>query len=39
MSWDVENGLITRYKVLGMQIPRIKSTQSSKSGIVHYTGA
>ena len=39
MSWDVEDGLVTRYKTLGMQIPRIKSTQSSKSGIVHYTGA
>lgn len=39
MSWDVEGGLVTRYKTLGMQIPRIKNTKSGKSGIVHYTGA
>lgn len=39
MSWELENGLVTRYKTLGMQIPRIKSTQSGRSGIVHFTGA
>lgn len=39
MSWDVEGGLVSRYKTLGMQIPRIKSTRAGRSGIVHYTGA
>lgn len=39
MSWEVENGLVTRYKTLGMQIPRIKSTRQGRSGIVHYTEA
>lgn len=39
MSWDVEGGLVTRYKTLGMQIPRVKSTKSGKSGLVHYDGA
>lgn len=39
MSWEVENGLVTRYKTLGMQIPRIKSTREGRSGIAHFDGA
>ena len=35
VEWDTEGKFITKYKVLTIQVPQIRSDQNGKSGIVH----
>ena len=35
VEWDVEGKFITKYKVLTIQVPQIRSDQNKRSGIVH----
>ncbi|HUU87156.1 MAG TPA: major capsid protein, partial [Candidatus Glassbacteria bacterium] len=35
VEWDTEGKFITKYKVLCIQVPQIRSDQNGKSGIVH----
>lgn len=38
LEWMSGDGMTTYHKVLTIAVPRIKSRQDGKSGIVHYTG-
>jgi len=38
VEWDEKGGLVTRWKVMTAQVPRVKSTADGKSGVVHFTG-
>ena len=35
VQWDTEGKFITKYKVLTIQVPQIRSDQAGKSGVVH----
>jgi hypothetical protein len=35
VEWNQEGGMITKYKVMTIQVPQIRSDQNGKSGIVH----
>lgn len=35
VEWDTEGKFITKYKVLTIQVPQIRSDQNGKSGVVH----
>jgi len=35
VEWTTEGGLITKYKVMTIQVPQIRSDQNGKTGIVH----
>jgi hypothetical protein len=35
VEWETEGKMITKYKVLTIQVPQIRSDQNGKSGIVH----
>lgn len=35
VQWDTEGKFITKYKILTIQVPQIRSDQAGKSGIVH----
>jgi hypothetical protein len=35
VEWDTEGKFITKYKVMTIQVPQIRSDQNGKSGIVH----
>lgn len=35
VEWSTEGQMITKYKVMTIQVPQIRSDQSGKSGIVH----
>ena len=37
LQWEDMGGMITNFKVMAIMVPRIKDTQTSQSGIVHYT--
>jgi len=39
VEWQTEGGLALHYKIMTIQVPQVRSDQSGKSGIVHYTGA
>lgn len=38
VEWDTKGGLVTRWKVMTAQVPRVKSDASGQSGVVHFTG-
>jgi len=35
VQWSQEGGMITKYKVMTIQVPQIRSDQNGKTGIVH----
>lgn len=35
IEWATEGGMITKYKVMTIQVPQIRADQNGKSGIVH----
>ena len=35
VEWSVEGNMITKYKVMAIQVPQIRSDQNGKCGIVH----
>lgn len=35
VEWSTEGGMVTKYKVMTIQVPQIRSDQNGKSGIVH----
>jgi hypothetical protein len=35
VEWGTEGGMITKFKVMTIQVPQIRSDQNGKSGIVH----
>lgn len=35
VQWQVEGNMITKYKVMTIQVPQIRSDQNGKTGIVH----
>jgi len=35
VEWNTEGGMITKYKVMTIQVPQIRSDQDGRSGIVH----
>jgi len=35
VEWGVEGNMITKYKVMTIQVPQIRSDQNGKTGIVH----
>jgi len=35
VSWQAMGGMIEKFKVMGVQVPRIKSTFDGESGVVH----
>jgi hypothetical protein len=35
VEWQVEGKFITKYKVMTIQVPQIRSDQAGRSGIVH----
>lgn len=35
VEWQTEGGMITKYKVMTIQVPQIRSDQNKRSGIVH----
>jgi hypothetical protein len=37
VQWDTEGKFVTKYKVLTIQVPQIRSDQLNRSGIVHAT--
>lgn len=39
VEWMSGDGMTHHFKVMAIQVPRIKSEYSDKSGVVHYTGA
>jgi hypothetical protein len=39
VEWQTEGKFITKYKVLTIQVPQIRSDQDGRSGIIHYTGS
>mgnify|MGYP003638105462 CR=1 FL=1 len=39
VEWDTSGGLVTDFKVMAAMAPRVKSSSSSQTGVVHYTKA
>ena len=39
IQWDAMGGLVLNFKVMAIMVPRMKSTQTTQSGIAHYTVA
>ncbi len=37
VQWDTDGGFMVNFKVLAIQVPRIKATQALRSGIAHWT--
>jgi hypothetical protein len=37
VEWGTEGNLITKYKVMTIQVPQIRSDQAGNSGVVHYS--
>lgn len=35
VEWSVEGGMLTKFKVMAIQVPQIRSDQNGKCGIVH----
>jgi len=35
IEWATEGGMMTKYKVMTIQVPQIRADQNGKSGIVH----
>jgi hypothetical protein len=35
VEWNTEGGMVTKFKVMTIQVPQIRSDQNGKSGIVH----
>jgi hypothetical protein len=35
IEWQTEGGMVTKYKVMTIQVPQIRSDQNKRSGIVH----
>jgi hypothetical protein len=35
VEWQTEGGLITKYKVMTIQVPQVRADQDGNSGIVH----
>jgi hypothetical protein len=35
VEWNTEGGMVTKYKVMAIQVPQIRSDQNLRSGIVH----
>ena len=38
VEWDTKGGLVTRWKVLCAQVPRVKADAGGRSGIAHMSG-
>lgn len=38
VEWDTKGGLVTRWKVLGALVPRVKADAGGRSGISHISG-
>ena len=38
VEWDTKGGLVTRWKVLGALVPRVKADAGGRSGIAHISG-
>jgi len=39
VEWDTMGGMVSNFKVMTAQVPRIKSDSAGRSGIVYFTGA
>ncbi len=37
VQWDTDGGFMINFKVMGIQVPRVKATKAGRSGIVHYS--
>lgn len=37
VQWDALGGFVQHFKVLAIMVPRVKSTYTQQSGIIHYT--
>ncbi len=37
VQWSQEGNMITKYKVMTIQVPQVRSDQEGNSGVVHYT--
>lgn len=37
VQWDTEGGMITKYKVMTIQVPQVRADQDGNSGVVHYS--
>jgi len=37
VQWETQGGMMMHFKVMAIMIPRVRSTQTSQSGIVYYT--
>lgn len=37
VEWEVEGKMITKYKVMTIQVPQVRSDQDGNSGVVHYS--
>ena len=35
VEWKTEGGMVTKYKVMTIQVPQIRSDQNSRTGIIH----
>jgi uncharacterized linocin/CFP29 family protein len=37
VEWESEGGLVTNYKVMAIQVPRLRADYANQKGIAHYT--
>jgi hypothetical protein len=37
VEWEDMGGFVTKYKVMTIQVPQIRSDKNGTTGIVHYT--
>lgn len=37
VHWETQGGMVHNFKVMSIMVPRLKSDQAGRSGIVHYT--
>jgi uncharacterized linocin/CFP29 family protein len=37
VQWKTEGGMVANFKVMAIWVPQIRSTQGSRSGVVHYS--
>jgi hypothetical protein len=39
VEWSTEGGMVTKYKVMAIQVPQVRADQAGNSGIVHMATA
>ena len=39
VQWNVEGNMVTKFKVMTIQVPQLRSDDNNKTGIVHATGS